>query len=126
MESNKTAVIEGRLDMRDLATCADFFIQEESPAKSRSDLLYKIVASFARSAATHHGSREFSATEEAMSFLSSLGLGSMNRYKGGKASNLFTLERVIREEREGMSREKKNVSVDDLVNMVKTGKVRVS
>ena len=116
----KTAVIEGRLDMRDLAACAEFFINEGTPATSKSDLMYRIVATFAQSAVQHHNARKFESTEEAMNFLEDAGLGSMNRIKkGDKRANAFTLAKVIREEK------KADTSVDYFKDLLQTGKVRV-
>ena len=96
---SKTAVIEGRLDLRDLASCADYFVKNNMPATSRSDLLYKIVATFAN-AAQAQGSRAFTSTEDALAFMTSLNIGMMNRTKReGRLANAFTLAKVIKSER---------------------------
>lgn len=129
MESNKTAVIEGRLDIRDVATCADFLISVGNRATSKSDLLYKVVTSFANSAAQHHEAKRFEYTDDAVLFLEEVGLGSMNRAKirGKRGANAFTLDRTLMEERGRMpiTAEKSGASVDDFINLIKDGKVRL-
>jgi hypothetical protein len=96
---SKTVVIEGRLDMRDLATCADYMIKSGISATSRSDLLYKVVASFAQ-AAIEQGALEFESTESALAYLNMLGFKSLNRPKRPeRMANSFTLSKVIGAER---------------------------
>jgi hypothetical protein len=98
----KTAVIEGRVDMRDLATCADYFITQEIPAVNKSDLMFRVITTFAH-AASQQGARKFESTEEAMGYLFEIGLGPVNRIidrKGRRAGNL-TLSKALMEERNG-------------------------
>lgn len=108
----KTAVIEGRLDMRDIATCASFFLLRGMPATSRSDLLYKTVATFAE-AAKKQGAESFDTTEEALGYLTNLGLGLMNRVKAeGRRANNFTLANTIAQER-SMESAMENVTIEN-------------
>lgn len=98
----KTAVIEGRVDMRDLATCADYFISQGIPAVNKSDLMYRVITTFAH-ASLQQGAKKFESTEEAMGFLFEIGLGPVNRVidkKGRRAGNL-TLSKALMEERGG-------------------------
>jgi hypothetical protein len=98
----KTAVIEGRVDMRALATCADFFIMQNIPAINKSDLMYRVLTTFAN-AARQQGAKTFDSTEEAMGYLFDIGLGPVNRVidrKGRRAGNL-TLSKTLMEERGG-------------------------
>jgi hypothetical protein len=98
----KTAVIEGRVDMRALATCADFFIMQNIPAINKSDLMYRVLTTFAN-AARQQGAKTFDSTEEAMGYLFDIGLGPVNRFidrKGRRAGNL-TLSKTLMEERGG-------------------------
>ena len=115
---NKTAVIEGRLDMRDLASCADFLILEKIAPFNKSDLLYKIVATFAKSAVEHHGVKQYTSTADALNHLQELGLGSMNRPKEGRASNALTLHKAIESE-------KGDTSEDYWTDLIKSGKVKM-
>jgi len=124
-ENNKTAVIEGRLDMRDLATCADYLVHEGIAPQSKSDLLFKVVATFAQSAITHHGIRRYESTSDALEQLQTLGLGVMNRAKGGRMANAFTLGKVIAQERQTVQASDKEPSVADFIDMMKSGKVRM-
>lgn len=115
---SKTAVIEGRIDMRDLATCADYMASIGLTATSRSDLMYKIVASFAK-AAIEQGAQEFTSTEEALSYLTMMGFKSVNRPKRPeRMANSFTLSKVIAAER-GMEASSINVEQDELEEALK-------
>lgn len=115
---SKTAVIEGRIDMRDLATCADYMIKSGISATSRSDLLYKVVASFAQ-AAIEQGALEFDSTESALAYLNMLGFKSLNRPKRPeRMANAFTLSKVIGAER-GMEVSSINVEQNELEEALK-------
>lgn len=115
---SKTVVIEGRLDMRDLATCADYMIKSGISATSRSDLLYKVVASFAQ-AAIEQGALEFDSTESALAYLNMLGFKSLNRPKRPeRMANSFTLSKVIAAER-GMEVSSINVEQNELEEALK-------
>jgi hypothetical protein len=95
----KTAVIEGRVDMRDLASCADYFIKQGMPAANKSDLMFRVLTTFAH-AAVEQGARRFESTEEALGYMFEIGLGPVNRLKlEGRRANNFTLSRAITEER---------------------------
>ncbi len=94
---SNTAVIEGRIDIRDLATCADYFMQQDIKLFNKSSLLRRIVITFAHAAETQ-GARHFESTEEALGFLFDAGLGPVNRIvdSRGKRSGSFTLANTIR------------------------------
>jgi hypothetical protein len=95
----KTAVIEGRVDVRDLATCADYFIKQGIPATSKSDLMFKVLTTFAH-ASWEQGARKFTGTEEAVGYMQEVGLGQVNRIKGenGRRANSWTLIKALKEE----------------------------
>jgi hypothetical protein len=95
----KTAVIEGRVDVRDLATCADYFLSQGMPATSKSDLMFKVLTTFAH-ASMQQGAKTFESTEDAVGYLYQIGLGSANRQKMGKGrqANHFTLSKALLEE----------------------------
>ena len=98
-EPSKTAVVEARVDIRDLATCASFLIRGGIKINSRSDLIWRIVRSMA---ATLEESREqtFASTEEAMGYMAVLNLGSWNRLgPGGRPMNGANLSKVVEKER---------------------------
>jgi hypothetical protein len=96
----KTAVIEGRVDARDLATCADYFIKQGMAPTSKSDLMFKVLTTFAH-ASYQQGAKQFNTTEEAIGFLFNSGLGSVNRMidkKKNKRANEWTLSQALLEE----------------------------
>jgi SpoVK/Ycf46/Vps4 family AAA+-type ATPase len=94
----KTAVIEGRLDVRDLATCADYFIMQGEPATSKSNLMSRVLTTFAFAASTQ-GARAFEETEDALSYLFSVGLGPVNRMIRGKPAGQFSLSKTVEKEK---------------------------
>jgi hypothetical protein len=98
----KTAVIEGRVDIRELATCADYFITQGIPALNKSDLMFRVLTTFAH-AAMQQGAKRFESTEEALGYMFEVGLGPVNRVidrKGRRAGN-FALSKAMMEERDG-------------------------
>jgi len=120
---NKTAVIEGRIDLRDLASCADYFIKQGMGAENKSDLLYKIVTTFAR-ASQAQGSQVFTSTEEALGYMHDIGLGPVNRIKyKERRANAFTLSKVINAERameEAPSKEEIEIDIEELERIMRT------
>ncbi len=100
MIMSNTAVIEGRIDVRDLATCADYFMKQGMTAMNKSSLLRQVVTVFADAAASQ-GAKAFETTEEALGFLFNIGLGPVNRVidNRGKRAGSFTLAQTIRTER---------------------------
>jgi hypothetical protein len=97
----KTAVVEGRVDVKDLATCADYFIKQNLAADTKSDLVYKIITTFAH-ACVKQGATEFASSEAALGYLFNAGLGPVNRikHKDGRRANNFTLSKAIASERQ--------------------------
>jgi hypothetical protein len=125
MSENKTAVIEARLDMRDLAACADFLVAQGIAPRSKSDLLYKIVATFAKSAIDNHAVQKYEMTAEALAHLQDLGLGSMNRMLAdGRRANSFTLSKTVADEEVSGSVGLDN-NTDYWKNLIKSGKVKI-
>ena len=97
---SKTAVIEARVDVRDLANFARFLIESGNTPTSRSDLVWKAFRSITETLQMA-GQKTFETTEEAHSYMISLGIGSMNRPgRGGRPMNAFTLARKV--EKEGL------------------------
>jgi hypothetical protein len=98
----KTAVIEGRVDIRELATCADYFKAQGIPALNKSDLMFRVLTTFAH-AAIQQGARKFESIEGALGYMFEIGLGPVNRVidkKGRRAGN-FALSKGLMEERGG-------------------------
>jgi threonine synthase len=93
---SNTAVIEGRCDVRYLASCAYFFAKQGLPARTKSELMAKVLTTFAE-AAIEQGAKRFETTSEAMTYMFSIGLGPVNRVisKEGKRANNFTLSKVV-------------------------------
>lgn len=76
----RDAVIEGRLDSRDLANCASFLTGKGIVLHSNSELLY-----FITQIAVHAiGGGVERSTQEARDYLASIGLDNMNRSGRGK------------------------------------------
>jgi hypothetical protein len=76
----RDAVIEGRLDSRDLANCASFLTSKGIVLHSNSELIY-----FITQIAVHAiGSGVERSTQEAREYLASIGLDNMNRSGRGK------------------------------------------
>jgi len=131
--SEKTAVLEARVDMRDLASCANFFITSGQRPKTKSELVYMILTSFSITA-QKQGAREFQSTEEAMGYMEEQGFGPVNRIKReGRRANIKTLGEVIASERslEGSTMELGQIAggnttetVEDLMRLIKTGVVK--
>ena len=105
--------------MRDLATCADFMVKERITPCSKSDLLYKIVATFAQSAIKHHNIKQYISTAEALNRLQEIGLGVMNRPKSGRYSNAFSLKKAIENEKV------ESTTTDYWADLIKSGKVKM-
>lgn len=118
---SKTAVCEARIDLRDLATCADFFIMMGQRPRTKSELVYMSLTAFA-AAARRQGAKEFSSTEEALGYMEEQGFGTISRIKKDeRRANVQTLSNAIAIERmqEGLLDMKEEPSVDDLVNLIK-------
>jgi hypothetical protein len=93
----KTAVIEIRCDLRDLATCASYYVKNKVPIGSKSSLGSMVVSDFAQ-AAMNQGAKAFASTSDALMYMSGLGLGPVNRVKdkGGKRANSLVLSKAIK------------------------------
>lgn len=94
----KTAVIEGRLDVRDLASCLDYFVMLGDPPTSKSNLMFKVLTTFAH-AAMEQGAKKFEETEDALAYLFAMGLGPVNRTIRGKQAGSFTLSKTVEQEK---------------------------
>jgi hypothetical protein len=91
----KTAVVVARVDIKDLATCAKFFIDNGLRLNSRSDLLWRIIHSMAE---TIHleGADSFVSSLVAFEYLEGLGLGNFTRTSRATiGSGRDTLSKVI-------------------------------
>lgn len=97
----KTAVLEARVDIRHLATCAAFFERKGAPATSKSDLLYSICSAMASAIKREEGYKVFESYEEACDYLNAVGLGPMTRKKGKYVSGQRELSQAIGLERGG-------------------------
>lgn len=86
----RDVVIEGRLDSRDLATCARYMVDKGCPINSMSELMY-FVTQLAVYAIGHN---EFETTGEAREYMQSIGLGGLNRSGRG----LRTLQKSLQQE----------------------------
>ena len=71
----RDVVIEGRLDSRDLATCAKYIVEKGCQINSNSELMYFVT----QLAVYAIGKHEFETTSEARNYLQSIGLGGLNR-----------------------------------------------
>ena len=131
----KTAVVEGRVDVRDLATCADYFIQQGLPAQNKSDLMFRIITTFAHGSLAQ-GARRFESTEEALGFMFEIGLGPVNRVvdkRSGRRANSWTLSNAIAEENRADShkqmpsdeefREAAKIAMRNVQAMIDEGKI---
>ena len=113
-----TAVLEARVDVRDLANFAKFLIESGEQVASRSDLVWKAFRSITESLKAD-GQPLFTTTEEALEYMASLGIGSMNRPgRGSRPMNSFTLAKAVEGERG------KEMTVDQLVELIKKGGVK--
>ena len=93
-----TAVIEARVDVRDLATFAKFLLANGGIIKSRSDLVWQAFRSITESLAST-GVDPFQSTEDAYAYMQGLGIGSTNRAgRAGRKMNTFTLAKTIEAE----------------------------
>jgi hypothetical protein len=120
MGYSKTAVIEARVDIRDLANFAKHIIDGGDTIQSKSDLVWRAFRSISMSLEAD-GQVLFQSTEEAIGYMDSIGLTKTNRPgRGGRPMNTFTLAKRIQVER---SAEGAAPSVDDLVAMIKSGRV---
>ena len=92
-----TAVVEARVDIRDLASCAAYFVNECRPPASRSDLIWLCIRLLADSVQDKYPRMS---TEEAHGYLSGLNLGSFHR-KGrrGELRGFINLTKAIETER---------------------------
>ena len=97
---DKTAVIEGRVDIRHLATCASFMEERGQVPKSKSDLLYAICEMLASAIESAEG-RVYKSHEEAYSYLAGIVLGPMTKKRGERRVGQEALSRAISEERGG-------------------------
>lgn len=95
----RTAVLEARVDVRDLANFAHYLLNHGEAIKSRSDIIWKAFRSITETLKQDGGNRIFESTSDALEFMTSLGLGSMNRAgRGGRPLNQFTLARQVERE----------------------------
>jgi hypothetical protein len=86
----RDAVIEGRLDSRDLANCANYLVDKGITLHSNSELIY-----FITQIAVHAiGEGVERTTQEARNYLASIGLDNMNRSGRGKQ----VLQKVLQTE----------------------------
>lgn len=98
-KTNRTAVVEARVDLRDLATCAKFLVEHGSIPTSRSDLVWRIVSSMAQTLAMS-GEQHFVSTESAMGYLDQFSFGSWNRTnRSGRPMNIKVLSQALDAER---------------------------
>lgn len=97
---NKTAIIEGRVDIRHLATCAAYMAAKGSAPRSKSDLLFGICEML-HNAISNTGERAFKGHEEAYAYLSGIGLGPMTKKRGERRVGQEALSKAISEERGG-------------------------
>lgn len=97
---NKTAIIEGRVDIRHLATCAAYMAAKGSAPRSKSDLLFGICEML-HNAISNTGERAFKGHEEAYAYLSGIGLGPMTKKRGERRIGQEALSKAISEERGG-------------------------
>jgi hypothetical protein len=120
----KTAVIEGRVDVRDLATCADYFIKQGMPAENKSDLMFKVLTTFAH-ASWQQGARKFETTEEALGFMFEIGLGPVNRMKlEGRRANNWTMSQAIMQERSSEFTELAQIASTNMIDSELAPEVR--
>lgn len=94
----RSAVIEARVDVRDLASFARYLLSNGELVKSRSDIVWRAFRSIYE---TLRLSKEpvFESTTDALAFMEHLGLGSTNRPgRGGRPMNQFTLARQAERE----------------------------
>jgi len=94
----KTAVLEGRCDIRDLAVCALFMLDRKCLPRTKSALFGQCIETLAK-AAIQLGTREFKTHEEAQGFLIEIGLGPIVRKKGDSIIGAKDLSLAIRDER---------------------------
>ena len=97
----KTAVLEARVDIRHLATCAAYFEKRGAPASSKSDLLYGICSALASAIGREEGYKVFESYEEAHDYMMAVGLGPLARRKGKYVSGQRELSQAIGGERGG-------------------------
>lgn len=97
---HKTAIIEGRVDIRHLATCAAYMSAQGHAPKTKSDLLYSICEML-HNAIGNMGERSFKGHEEAYAYLSGIGLGPMTKKRGERRVGQEALSKAISEERGG-------------------------
>ena len=97
----KTAVLEARVDIRHLATCAAYFEKRGAPATSKSDLLYGICSALASAIGREEGYKVFDSYEEAHDYMMAVGLGPLARRKGKYMSGQRELSQAIGGERGG-------------------------
>lgn len=94
----KTAVLEGRCDLRDLAACAYFMIEKGATPHTKSELFYLCVETLAN-ACVKSGGKRFDTNEEAHAYFLSIGLGPIVRNKGDRRMGLIDLSKAIEHER---------------------------
>jgi len=104
----KTAVLEGRCDIRDLAVCALFMLDRKCLPRTKSALFGQCIETLAK-AAIQLGTREFKTHEEAQGFLIEIGLGPIVRKKGDSIIGAKDLSLAIRDER----RDELDIDYDD-------------
>lgn len=91
---NKTVSIGGRVDIRSLATCAIYLDDLNAAARTKSDLLWKVVKMVAN-AAKQSGVREFDTVEDALECLKVHGLDIRSNDRGRKMVGSALQEEVM-------------------------------
>ena len=90
MKTIKDALMESRLDSRDIATCAKYLVEHGATINSNSELLWLIT----QLAVYAIGHNEFETTQDARDYLSTLGITKLNR--SGK--NKETLHKALQKD----------------------------
>jgi hypothetical protein len=126
MPADKTAVIEARVDMRDLATCVRWLIDGGVQLHSRSDAVWRIFRSMAETIKTQ-GDYAYTSTEEALGYMTALQMGSWNRSgRSGRPMGATTLTKTIVAERlETIPDDTIVKDADYWKNLIKSGKVKI-
>ena len=122
-EGDKTAVVEARVDMRDLATCVKYLIDNGVRLNSRSDAIWRVFRTMAETI-EKQGDFVFDRTETALEFLTTLQMGSWNRMgRTGKPMGGVKLTQAVMSER--VTTTDTEPSVADFIDMIKSGEVRM-
>lgn len=126
MPSGKTAVVEARVDMRDLATCVRWLIDGGVQLHSRSDAVWRIFRSMAETIKVQ-GDYAYTSTEEALEYMTALQMGSWNRAgRSGRPMGAMSLTKTIVAERlESIPDDTIVKDTDYWTELVKSGKVKM-